>query len=133
MWAKALHSSTMNDVETEAEELNRAIQGNHFSRAALLARSMGRPERELRDLQRKALWQMAAIYRNPQGTKTLSMQYDLPKDQVREILERTAEEKRREGDDKSLGACYDLETGKYLTLQEWMEYYFKNWDKIGIR
>ncbi|MBW1999418.1 MAG: hypothetical protein JRJ29_15835 [Deltaproteobacteria bacterium] len=122
----------MNDHRDVPEELDREIQRKHFIRAAFLAKEMKRPEHEVKDLKRKALWQMAALFRNPQGVKALANQFGLSKDQVKEILEQTAQEKIREGDDKPLGPCYDLQTGRYLAFEDWLERCIKGWDKIKL-
>lgn len=114
------------------DELKTEIEHGHFSRAALLAASFGLPEQELRDLQVKALWQMAALYRNALGTKSLAQQYGLSKQEVRDLLGRHVEEKRNAGDTKSLEPCYDLNTGNYLSFEEWMYHFLKRWDKLPV-
>ncbi len=108
------------------------VEGGHFERAASPAASLDLSEEEVRDLRLKALWRMSAVYRNALGTKTLAQEYGVGKEEVREFLEKSAEEKRREGDSKPLGPCYDLSTGRYLSFEEWMDNFLKNWDKLSV-
>ena len=112
--------------------LRAEVEGGNFERAASLAASLDLSEEEVQDLRLKALWQMSAIYRNAVGTKRLAQGYGLGKEELREFLEKCAEEKRREGNSKPLGPCYDLSTGRYLSFEEWMDNFLKNWDKLTV-
>jgi hypothetical protein len=109
------------------EELEREIQRGHFSRAASLAVVQGLAETEKKDLQTKALWQMAAVYRNSPGTKWLAQEYGISKDEVRDLLERLAREKARAGDTKPLEPCYDLGARSHLSFEEWLQQLIKRW------
>jgi hypothetical protein len=122
----------MNEKADKTDELKTEIEHGHFFKAALLAASLGLPEQELQELQVKALWQMAALYRNAPGTRSLAQQYGLSKQQVRDLLERYVEEKRNAGDTKPLEPCYDLNTGTYLSFEEWMYHFLKRWDKLSV-
>ncbi len=112
--------------KTGKEELRVEIECGHFVRAALLAASLGLSEEEIQDLRLKALWQMSAEYRNATGTKRLAQEYGLSKNELREFLEKYAEEKRNEGNDRSLEPCYDMSTGEHLSFEEWMDQFLKN-------
>ena len=114
------------------DELRAEVEGGNFERAASLAASLDLPEEEVQDLRLKALWQMSAIYRNALGTKRLAQEYGVDKEELREFLEKSAEEKRREGNSKPLGPCYDLSAGRYLSFEEWMDNFLKNWDKLTV-
>jgi len=114
------------------DELRAEVEGGNFERAASLAASLDLPEGEVQDLRLKALWQMSAIYRNALGTKRLAQDYGVGKRELREFLEKSAEEKRREGNSKPLGPCYDLSTGRYQSFEEWMDNFLKNWDKLTV-
>ena len=109
------------------EELEREIERGHFSRAASLAVAKGLPETEIGDLRAKALWQMAAIYRNAPGTKSLAQGYGISKDELRELLERLAKEKSHAGDTKPLEPCYDLSARAHLSFEEWLQKFIKSW------
>jgi hypothetical protein len=109
------------------EELNR----KHYSRAALLAASLGRPEQEVRDLRIKALWQMSAVSRNLSGTRSLAQQYGYGKDELAEILRKRAEEEKEQGAYKSIEPCYDHNSGKYLGFDEWLDQLLKQWDQLS--
>ncbi|MBA7617580.1 hypothetical protein ES703_24895 [subsurface metagenome] len=104
----------------------------HYARAALLAMSLGLSEEEIQDLRFKALWQMSAIYRNAPGTKTLAQQYGFSKEELLKFLKQHTEEKRNDGDDKPLEPCYDHKMGKHLTFEEWIDQFFKGWDKLSV-
>jgi hypothetical protein len=112
------------------DELKTEIGRENFGRAGLVAGSPGVSEEEVRKSRLKALWQMSAVYRNAPGTKRLAQDYGFSKKELREFLEKHAEEKRREGDSKALEPCYDLSTGRYLSFEEWMDRFLKNWDKL---
>lgn len=116
--------------KADRDELRTEIGRENFGRAALLASSLGVSEEEVRKLRLKALWQMSAVYRNAPGTKRLAQDYGFSKKELREFLEKHAEEKRREGDSKALEPCCDLSTGRYLSFEEWMDRFLKNWDKL---
>ncbi|MFB0522091.1 MAG: hypothetical protein ACETWD_11785 [Desulfatiglandales bacterium] len=116
--------------KTDRDELRTEIGRENFGRAALVAGSLGVSEEEIRKPRLKALWQMSAVYRNAPGTKRLAQDYGFSKKELREFLEKHAEEKRREGDSKALEPCYDLSTGRYLSFEEWMDRFLKNWDKL---
>jgi len=112
------------------DELEREIELGHFSRAVSLAVLQGLPETEIDDLRAKALWQMAAIYRNGPGTKSLAQGYGISKDELRDLLERVAREKAHLGDTKPLEPCYDLSERTHLSFQEWLEQLIKRWEKL---
>jgi hypothetical protein len=88
--------------KTDRDELRTEIERENFERAALVAGSPGVSEEEIQKLRLKALWQMSAVYRNAPGTKRFAQDYGFSKKEVREFLEKHAEEKRREGDSKAL-------------------------------
>jgi hypothetical protein len=114
------------------DELRTEIQRGHFVRAALLADSAGTSEEQIQELRLKALWQMSAECRNAPGTKSLAQHYGFSKQELREILEKYAEEKRNEGNDRPLEPCFDLNTGTYLSFEEWMNNFLKDWDKLDV-
>jgi len=113
------------------DELEREIERGHFSRAASLAVMQGLPETEIEDLRAKALWQMAAVYRNGPGTKSLAQGYGISKDELRDLLERLAREKAHAGDTKPLEPCYDLSARTHLSFEEWLEQLIKRWEKLA--
>ena len=112
------------------EELRAEVERGHFARAALLAEALGLALDKIQDFRTKALWQMSAVGRNAPGTKALSQQYGLSKNQLRQTLQRYAEKKRSEGDKKPLEPCYDHSTGKYLSYEEWVDNFFRKWDRL---
>jgi hypothetical protein len=120
------------DVEEKSlqDQLKEELGRKHYPRAALLAASLGVPEQEVRDLRIKALWQMSAVFRNLPGTRSLAQQYGYSKDQVAEILRKRAADEKEQGGYKSLEPCYDYNSGKYYSFEEWLEQLLKQWDKL---
>ena len=121
--------STMND-KLDRKELRAEIKRGHFVRAALVAASLGVDEQELRELRLKALWQMSAVSRNGPGTKWLAQEYGFSKKELGRALRQYAEKMKEEGDIKPLEPCYDNNTSKYLTYEEWLDRFLNNWDKF---
>jgi len=118
------------DETTGHESLGKEIERGHFARAVLMATRLGLPAAEVRDLQFKALWQIAAEYRNAWGTRSLAEEYGLSKKDVEEWLGRPpAQEDKSKL--KALEPCYDHATGKYLSFAEWLELLLKKWEKIS--
>ena len=99
------------------EAIKKEIELGHFARAVIVAEEIGSPEGEKRDLRKKALGQM-------------SQEYGFSRDEVKQILAEYAEEMRKEGNLKIFEPCYDYNTGKYLSFDQWMEQYLKNWDRL---
>ena len=121
--------STMND-KLGREELRAEIERGHFARAALVAASLGVGEEELGELRLKALWQMSAVNRNGPGTKRLAEEYGFSKKELGQTLRQYADKMKDEGDIKPLEPCYDNNTSKYLTYEEWLDRFLSNWDKL---
>jgi len=115
------------------DALKHEIERGNFVRAVLVAEQMGLPGEEIKDLRRKALGQMAAVYRNDHGTKYIARQYGYTIEDVKQILEQFADELKTEGNMKPLEPCYDYSAGKYFSFEEWMDHYLKAWDKIPVK
>jgi len=120
----------MTNETTLQEELKAEIEGKRFVRAAALAKCSALPLSEVKDLQEKALWQMAAVFRNAGGARVLCEQYGFSKKEAEDLLRRWAEEQQSKGDKKTLEPTYDHGTGKYLTFEEWLNQFFKHWDEL---
>jgi len=112
------------------EKLKLEIEQGNFERAALVALELGLPSEEVTESKFKALWQMAAVYRNAHGTKKLAQDFGVSKEEVKVFLGKKAEEQRQEGNARPLTPRYDHQTGKYLDFEEWMENLFKFWSKL---
>ena len=120
----------MTNETTLQEELKAQIEGKRFVRAAALAKSAPMPLSEVKDLQEKALWQMAAVFRNAGGARVLCEQNGFSKKEAEDLLRRWAEEQQSKGDKKTLEPTYDHATGKYLSFEEWLNQFLKHWDKL---
>lgn len=119
----------MND-KLDRKELSAEIERGHFVRAALLAASLGVDEQGLKELRLKALWQMSAVNRNGPGTKWLAQEYGFSKKELGQSLRQYAEKMKDKGDIKPLEPCYDNNTSKYLTYEEWLDRFLSHWDKF---
>jgi hypothetical protein len=111
-------------------ELRSAIEGRHYVRGVNLALSAGESAEVLEDLRRKALWQMAAVFRNAAGTKILAEQYGMSKKEVEDFLRKRCEEERSKGNNKTLEPTFDHDTNQYLTFDEWLDHLVKKWGKL---
>ena len=120
----------MTNETTLQEELKAQIEGKRFVRAAALAKPAPMPLSEVKDLQEKALWQMAAVFRNAGGARVLCEQYGFSKKEAEDLLRRWAEVQQSKGDKKTLEPTYDHATGKYLSFEEWLNQFLKHWDKL---
>jgi len=102
----------------------------HFVRAAILALSLQLPDEMMRELQSNALWQMAAEWRNPAGTKSLAVQLGISREDLEKQLLKMMETRSGRGHAKSIEPAYDYRTGKYLSFEEWVADLMKNWNRI---
>jgi hypothetical protein len=112
------------------DEIQTEIDRHRFVRAAALAKSSAVPLSEVKELRKKALWQMAAVFRNAGGTRVLCEEYGFSKEKAEAILRELADEQRSKGDKKTLEPTYDHATGRYLAFEEWLEQFVKQWDKL---
>jgi len=117
--------------QAEYSEWKTAIERGNFRRAALLGASLGLSQEEIKDLQQKAVWQMAAQNRNAAGTKKLAQEYGLTKAELRAFLQSGAQKMRSGGDDRVLRDCYDYSAGKHLSFEAWLDNFSKNWNKMA--
>jgi hypothetical protein len=114
----------------EQNSLKNEIERGHFVRAAHLAAAMGREEEKIRELRLKALWQMAAVYRNAAGTRKIARQYGLSKEDALKYLQELSQEKEAHDNDRALEPCYDQRTGKYLSFAEWLDSLSRIWNRL---
>jgi hypothetical protein len=119
----------MNEIPSQ-DEIKAAIEGKWFVRAAALAKSSAVPLSEVKDLRKKALWQMTAVFRNAGGARVLCEEYGVSKEKAEEILRKLAEEQKSKGDTKTLEPTYDHASGKYLAFEDWLDQFLKHWEKL---
>jgi hypothetical protein len=113
------------------EELKSEIEAGRFVRAVALAKSAAVPSSEVKELRKKALWQMAAVFRNAGGARVLCEEYGFSKERAEEILRKQAEEQKKRGETKTLEPTYDHAESKYLSFEEWLDRFLKHWDRLG--
>jgi hypothetical protein len=119
------------EEKSPQDQLKEEIGRKHYARAALLGKSLGLPEEELRKLRLEALWQMSAVSRNLAGTKALVQEYGYGKAEAAEALQNRAAQEKERGGYKSLEPCYEHNCGKYLSFEEWLDLLLKQWDKLS--
>jgi hypothetical protein len=88
------------------------------------------PLSEVKEIRKNALWQMAAVFRNAGGARALCEEYGFSKDKAEEILRKLAGEQKSNGNTKTLEPTYDHGSGKYLSFEEWLNHFLKQWDKL---
>jgi hypothetical protein len=119
--------------EKEGErDLQEEIERGRFVKAAQMAQSMGLPKEESQEIIARALWEMAAVNRNAPGTKRLAQEYEISRNELKELLEGYAEIRKQTGDYKTFEPCYDISMGAYLSFEEWMDSLMKRYDKVLI-
>lgn len=109
-------------------ELRLEMGRKNFVRAAAIAASMGLPANEVQEIQCEALWQMAAD-RNAPGTERLARQYGFSKYALKRVLTERARRLPESSRKRILAACYDANTGKYLSFDEWTDNLMETWGK----
>jgi len=124
------------DVSIEKDSKNAAleieIERKNFTKAAQLAASLNLNNGEIENLRHQALCRMAAHNRNAHGVKILAQEYGYSKQEVKQILERYANQMREKGNIKPLGVCYDSSSSKYLTFEDWIIHCIEKWHKLKV-
>lgn len=68
---------------------------------------------------------MACGYRNDVAVRQLSKEWGFSKIDLENLLFTAVDEYERNSDKKRTEQCYDVKTGKYLTLRQWVEQFLK--------
>jgi len=103
------------------ESLREGIDRKNYVRAVVLAQKLGHPDSEIRHLQELALKQMACDYRNGFAMRNLAKEWGFSKADLENLLMTALDGYEKISDKKRFGQCYDVKTGKYLTLRQWVE------------
>jgi len=103
------------------ESLREGIDRKNYVRAVVLAQKLGHPDSEIRHLEELALKKMACDYRNGFAVRNLAREWGFSKADLENLLMTALDEYEKILDKKRLGQCYDVKTGKYLTLRQWIE------------
>jgi len=61
-----------------------------------------------------------ALARNAQGVRATAERAGLSREELAAMLERILDEQKQVGTEDRLGARYDIVSGRYLTLGEWV-------------
>ncbi|MGB9627921.1 MAG: hypothetical protein ACPL6D_04615 [Thermodesulfobacteriota bacterium] len=111
-------------MEDQISELEGAIREKNYARAVTIAESKGYPKEEIKKLQREALKEFILENRNPQGAHVLAEEYHFNQQDRDQLLREILEEARQKGLLEK--RQYDIKTKRYLTLEEWVREYFKD-------
>jgi len=112
------------------ESLRKGIDRKDFVLAVMLAQKLGYPGNEIRHLQELALKQMACDYRNGFAVRNLAREWGFSKADLENLLMTALDEHEKISDKKRLEQCYDVKTGKYLTLRQWVEQFLSAKDNM---
>ena len=107
--------------ESVTESVHIETIRRNFIRAAIIAQQLQYPNNEIRHLQELALKQMACEYRNAVATHRLVKEWGLSRTEVERLFQEALKEHENRPNKIRSDTCYDVATGKYLTLQEWIE------------
>jgi hypothetical protein len=103
------------------ESIQKVLDRKNYVLAAMLVQKLGYPESEIRQMQELALKQMACDYRNAVAVQKLAREWGFSKADLETLLVAALDEYERVSDKKRMEQCYDVKTGKYLTLRQWIE------------
>ena len=103
------------------ESVQRALDRKNYVLAVMLAQKLGYSEGEIRQMQELALKQMACDYRNSFAVRKLAGEWKFSKADLETLLVAALDEYERVSAKKRMEQCYDVKTGKYLTLRQWIE------------
>jgi len=105
------------------ESLQKVLDRKNYVLAVMLAQKLGYPDTEIRHLQELALKQMACDYRNGFAVRKLAGEWEFTKADLETLLMNALDEHERVSEKKRMEQCYDVKTGKYLTLRQWVEWF----------
>ncbi len=107
------------------ESLRKEIARKNYVLAVILAQKRGCQESEIRHLQELALKQMACEYRNGSAVRKLAREWGFSKADLESVLRAALDDYERMSDKKRQEQCYDVKTGKYLTLRQWVDHFWE--------
>jgi hypothetical protein len=111
---------TRSPERTITDELQAEVARKNFLRAAEIAAARNVSAAELRNLRIEALWQMA-LDRNAPGMNRLALSYGISMQEIRQLFQERCRHLSESKQIKDLGPCYDGITGRYLTLEAWVD------------
>jgi hypothetical protein len=115
-----IKENTLQDRAYLEEILQKKITEKNYLAAIRLAQTMNLPQEKIRNWQELALKQMALEYRNAVAVRNLAQEWGYSKVDLAGILEAGLQEYERMSEKKCLEEAYDITTGKYLTLRQWV-------------
>ena len=107
------------------EMLEIALSRKNFVLAADLARSLGRPAEEIRNIQEKALIQMALDFRNPAGTREFAEEYGISRQELEGVLRSALVDDEGNALVRYERSRYNFRNERYFNGAEWIEMIMK--------
>ncbi len=101
------------------------ITKKRYLSAIKLAQALKLDPEKVLELQEMALKQMAFEYRNAFALRNLAREWGFNKAVLEKLLETGLKEYEQGSEKKRLEQAYDINTGKYLTLRQWVEQFLK--------
>ena len=112
------------------ESLQKVLDRKNYVLAVMLAQKLGYSDSEIRQMQELALKQMACDYRNSLAVRKLAGEWGFSRADLETLLMTALDERERISDKKRHEQCYDVKTGKYLTLRQWVEQFLRAKDNM---
>jgi len=103
------------------EILQKKIASKNYLSAIMLARTLRLPGERIRELQEKALKQMAFEYRNAIAVRNLAQEWGFSRTDLADILKNGLKEYEDISEKKRLEQAYDISSCRYLTARQWVE------------
>ena len=105
--------------------LQKKLAEKSFLSAIRLAQVLNLSREKIRDFQELALKQMAFEYRNAIAVRNLAREWGFAREDLQNLLYTGLKEHEEISEKKRLEQVYDTETGRYLTLRQWVDQFFK--------
>lgn len=101
--------------------LQRKVKEKRYLSAIKLAQTLKLPQEKIRNLQELALRQIALEYRNAAAVRNLAREWGFARADLENLLYAGLAEYEELSGKKHLEQAYDIATGKYLTLRQWVD------------
>jgi len=111
----------MAEIIHQDESIKNFLNQKNYMAAVMLAKKLGHPEIEIRQLKELALKQMACDYRNGFAVQRLAKEWGFSKADLENLLMAAIDEYEMTSDKRLQEQRYDAKTGRYLTLKQWIE------------
>jgi len=77
------------------------------------------------EVDHEAILRRLVVARNAAAVRQVAREQGLPPQRLETTVRKLLEEQKKAGGEDRLGPRYDIQTGRYLTLEEWVEQLLK--------